>query len=1178
MADPNAPVFESNEAEAFLAAIGVQAAVANPAVPAFVSANAGSGKTKVLIDRVARLLLRRDDGRKGAEPDSILCITYTKAAASEMLTRLFKTLGRWSVMEDPKLRSELARLEGRDEAAYTPDDLKAARALFARALESPGGLRIETIHAFCSRILRRFPQEAGVLPGFSEIEEDEASGLWQAARASAVLRAQEATPDLLDLLALEGGHDGAMAGLDMLRWSANAVLDFAEVHAFDFDAMDFALRGVLNAPEASAQELLDLAMGEGLPVADLKAAVVVLQGGAVTDQKTAEALISVLEAQKPEDRWDIYRGVFTTGSGDYRKSNPYTAASVKQSSLIPDLFQMKDGEGREVARVRQLAENLARARAFERTSALLRVGVPALQAYQREKAARAALDFDDLIHKTRILLTQDGMSDWVLFKLDGGLSHVLLDEAQDTSPPQWELITALTDEFFSGLGADRQQDPRTLFVVGDEKQSIYSFQGADPSKFRDKQAEFGQRAADMVHGSMDMSFRSAPQVLEFVDRVWNSAPPIDVPHAPTAPLAADVVNHTARRASQPGCVELWPIEPLAEDEPADAWDRPVNAMRSSSPKAKLAKRLAARIREMIDSGETIWAEQPDRSWVRRPMQPQDVLVLVRGRTGGLFDAMIGALKSAGLPVAGADRLKLLDHIGVQDCLNLLRFVVLPEADLTLAEILRGPFLGLVDDDRYLFPLAGEREKGVSLWTRVQESTDPDVQAAAGFLRSLLERTDLAPYEFLSSVLDQAGQDGQTGWEKINARLGTPARDPVEALMSRALQHDAAEPASLQGFLAAMEAHDTEIKRDLAAPEREVRVMTVHGAKGLQAPVVVLPDTTAGPRGGSARMFDLAGMPVWSPRKDADTPELAAQRAIADAKAEEEHRRLLYVALTRAQDRLIIAGHWHGGGKEGFNKKSWYALCADAMDTFVPGGGGADEVRRHGAPGPVMAGRGAGSGPEGKVPDWALRPPPVDIQARRLSAPTSLLSRQTPVLAPFGVHREAQMKRGRLIHSLLQYLPELPEAMREEAGRTFLERDVELDDARRAEMLAAAMGVLADPAMADVFAPGGRAEAAVIGTAEELPEGVVINGRVDRLVVTPERVLVIDFKTDQPAPGTVSGVADTYMAQMAAYWAVLRQAYRGRDVVAALCWTDGPKLMVLPEANLLASLKRAQSEV
>ena len=1174
MADPNAPVFESDVAEAFLAAIGVQAAVANPAVPAFVSANAGSGKTKVLIDRVARLLLRRDDGRKGAEPDSILCITYTKAAASEMLTRLFKTLGRWSVMEDPKLRSELARLEGRDEAAYTPDDLKAARALFARALESPGGLRIETIHAFCSRILRRFPQEAGVLPGFSEIEEDEASVLWQAARADAVLRAQAASPDLLDLLALEGGHDGAMAGLDMLRWSANAVLDFAEVHAFDFDAMDFALRYGLNAPEASARELLDLAMGEGLPVTQVREAFISLRAGNKRDDvRTASAIERMLASSDPQEKWNAYRGAFFGAKAPYAKL--YNAEAGKDQNVV-DLYSTGSIVGSEVERVFAIDEQLTRARAFERTSALLRVGVPALQAYQREKAARAALDFDDLIHKTRILLTQDGMSDWVLFKLDGGLSHVLLDEAQDTSPPQWELITALTDEFFSGLGAERQQDPRTLFVVGDEKQSIYSFQGADPSKFRDKQAEFGQRAADMVHGSMDMSFRSAPQVLEFVDRVWNGAPPIDVPHASTAPLTADVVNHTARRASQSGCVELWPIEPMAEDEPADAWDRPVNAMRSSSPKAKLAKRLAARIRVMIDSGETIWAEQPDRSWVRRPMQPQDVLVLVRGRTGGLFDAMIGALKSAGLPVAGADRLKLLDHIGVQDCLNLLRFVVLPEADLTLAEILRGPFLGLVDDDRYLYPLAGEREKGVSLWARVQESADPDVQAAAGFLRSLLERTDLAPYEFLSSVMDQAGQDGQTGWEKINARLGTPARDPVEALMSRALQHDSAEPASLQGFLAAMEAHNTEIKRDLAAPEREVRVMTVHGAKGLQAPVVVLPDTTAGPRGGSARMFDLAGVPVWSPRKDTDTPELSAQRAIADAKVEEEHRRLLYVALTRAQDRLIIAGNWHGGGKEGFNKKSWYALCADAMDAFVPGG--ADEVRRHGVPGPAMGVKGAGSGKEGQVPDWALRPPPVDTPARRLSAPTSLLSRQTPVLAPFGVRREAQMKRGRLIHSLLQYLPELPEAMREAAGRTFLERDAELDDARRAEMLAAAMGVLADPAMADVFVPGGRAEAAVIGTSEELPPDVVINGRVDRLVVTPERVLVIDFKTDQPAPETVSGVADTYLAQMAAYWAVLRQAYRGRDVVAALCWTDGPKLMVLPEANLLASLKRAQSEV
>ncbi|KCZ93285.1 double-strand break repair helicase AddA [Hyphomonas johnsonii] len=1177
MPDPNLPVYERDEAADYVKATDVQARVADPAVPAFVSANAGSGKTKVLIDRVARLLLRREDGRPGAAPDSILCITYTKAAASEMLSRLFKTLGRWSVMEDDRLRRELAKLEGREGEAYTPDDLKAARALFARALESPGGLRIETIHAFCSRILRRFPLEAGVLPGFTEIEEDEAARLWNTARADAVLAAKATAPGLLDLLSLEGGHDGAMSGLDTLRWSQGAVLDFAEAHDFDFDAMDIALREGLNAPEASAAEIIALAMGEALPTGDLRAAVALLQGGGKSDEKTADALVAVLAETDPAARWETYLGIFTTAAGDFRKSNPYTAGVAKQSPLVADLFQMKDGEGRETARVRDTLDHLSRALAFERTSALLRVGLPALLAYQKAKAARAALDFDDLIHKTRLLLTQSGMADWVLYKLDGGLSHVLLDEAQDTSPAQWQLVTALTEEFFAGKGQERQQDPRTLFVVGDEKQSIYSFQGADPSKFREKAQEFSLKSASLLLESMDMSFRSAPEVLAFVDTVWNGAPVIDAPEAGDAPMVADKVVHTARRASQPGSVELWPIAPKAEDPDADAWDRPVNAMRESSPKAKLAKALATQLKTMVDRGDTVWVELPDHGWVRRPIEPQDILVLVRGRTGGLFDAMIGALKSAGLPVAGADRLKLLDHIGVQDCLNLLRFVVLPEDDLTLAEIIRGPFLGLVDDDRYLYELAQGRAKKESLWQRVEASADPDVMAAADFLRSLQARAHMAPYEFLSSVMDQAGADGMTGWEKINARLGAPARDPVEALMARALQHDAADPASLQGFLVAMEAHDTEIKRDLAAPEREVRVMTVHGAKGLQAPVVVLPDTTAGPKGGSAKVFDLDGVPVWSPRKDTDTPQLAAARAIADAKAEEEHRRLLYVALTRAQDRLIIAGHWHGRGEDGCHKGSWYALCAAAMDALAPGGD-ADAVRRYGAPATQMGSEDAAGTRDEQLPDWALQRAPTDSPARKLSAPTSLLSRKTPLLAPFGSRREAQLRRGRLIHALLQYLPELPQDEREAAGRAYLAREGDLEDGQRDEMLRAAMGVLTDPAMAGVFAPGGRAEAAIIGTADALPKGTIINGRVDRLVVTPERVLVIDFKTDQPAPDSVDGVAETYMAQMAAYWAVLKRAYPGRDVVAALCWTDGPKLMVLPEADLLASLNRAQSEV
>lgn len=1175
MPDVKTPLTPPNT-EDYHRANTAQLVSADPARPVFVMANAGSGKTKVLIDRVARLLLRREDGRVGAAPDSILCITYTKAAANEMLSRLFRTLGKWSIMRDDKLREELSRLEGRSKDAYKTDDLRAARALFARALETPGGLRIETIHAFCARILRRFPLEAGVLPGFAEIEEDEAQAIWQNVRAQAVLKASETAPEALNVLALEGGHDGADVALNAMRFKMSAYLDFAEAHAFNQVQMRATLIESLNAPEASPADILELAMGPEMPVVALREALISLRAsGKRDDTRTANAVEAALYEEDPARRWECYKGAFFGAQGNPYKSL-YNAEAGKDANVVA-LFATKDEIGSEVARVEALAVKLKLAETVERTSALLEVGLDALVAYQDEKRRRGALDFDDLIRKTRDLLTRTGMSDWVLYKLDGGISHILLDEAQDTSPEQWELINALTEEFTAGVGAERQQDPRTLFVVGDEKQSIYSFQGADPAQLRSQEQEYIRKDPAVLSQTMEMSFRSSPEILGFVDAVWNSAPPINIASGTQSPLTADGVKHTARRANQPGLVELWPVDERDEDEDADAWSRPVNALRSSSPKARLATRLAQRLKNMVESGETVWEELPDRRWQRRPMKPEDILILVRSRTGGLFDAMISALKAAGLPVAGADRLKLTDHIAVQDCLNLMRFALLPERDLTLAEILRGPFVGLVDDDRYLFPLANKRGKGETLWSRVQASQDPDVKKAAAFLGSLISSRHEPPYEFLSDILDVPGSDGLTGWDRINARLGTPAHDPVEALLSRAQGFDAAEPSSLQAFVAEMESRLVEIKRDLAAPEGQVRVMTVHGAKGLQAPVVVLPDTTAGPKTVSSSMFVVDGVPIWSPRKDSDVPAAELERAVANAKSEEEFRRLLYVALTRAQDRLIIAGHWHGARPPGYHDRSWYALCEAAMSGLA---GEADDsgVRRFGNSPPALATAASQQSAKTVLPDWVFTPPPAPESRRRFGAPSSLLGRKTPVLAPFSQTRQERLRRGRIIHALLEYLPALAPDLREGAADRYLSRLPDLDEPARGEMKAAVFGILEAPDMQRLFQPGGRAEAAIVGSAPELPEGLIVNGRVDRLVVTEEEVLIIDFKTDQPAPDSPDGVAETYRAQMAAYWAVLRRAYPGRTVRTALCWTDGPRLTFLPEAVLLDALKGAQSAV
>ena len=1162
--------------EDYTAASRAQAIASDPAHPAWVSANAGSGKTKVLIDRVARLLL------KGAPPDSILCVTYTKAAANEMLQRLFDRLGDWSVMEEDQLRKVLIDLEDRSDHPYTDEEIKNARALFARALETPGGLRIETIHAFCARILRRFPLEAGIAPGFSEIDEIEAEQLWQSALEVGLPQADRSHPDVLDTVSDEGGGLGALAGLSQARAELALVLGFADRCGHNPQRMDAALRKAISPPEQTEDELIDVAM-TALPRKDLKAALVVLIADGKRDSsRTAEAISSALAETDPAQIWRQYRRAFFGGSGPYKA---LYNAGAKKDPLIPALFETKTvPEGSEVLRIKQLDADLKAARLYARTRALLVLSIPILAEYRSSKRVRAKVDFDDLITKTLALLTRRDASLWVLYKLDGGLTHVLLDEAQDTSPEQWGLLNALTEEFFAGKGKDREEAARTLFVVGDEKQSIYSFQGADPQKFLSERQAFDTKAraafgkAEMP--DMLMSFRSSPEVLTFVDQLSQSGDVEGHPYIAGPVAEANISRHTARRANQPGCVELWPIEVPSPDEEAIAWHAPRDTITAASPKNRVASNVADEVAALLKRGDTVWTEDSNRHWHRRAAHPGDILILVNKRTGGLFDALIDALKAKNIPVAGADRLILADHIAVQDCLNLIRFVLLPEDDLTLAEILRGPFANLLDDNVHLFTLAHAR-KDATLWDQLQASDNSAHKAVASFLSDLIARRDKPAYEFLSHALNTAsGADQQNGWQRLAARLGPPMRDPVQALLDRAITHDARSAASLQSFLSYMDLDRSQIKRDLAAPAGEVRIMTVHGAKGLQAPIVILPDTTAAPKTPKPSLISFDGTPVWMSKTQTDTPATQLAREDLTKRALREHRRLLYVALTRAQDRLIIFGAWAGQkpkpdsdkpAGDGFAKQSWYALCAEAMSALL----GETPETESGRPAFCRYGQvsitHSASAPttehKATLPAWLFEPAPAEAQPVRVAAPSALVPGEEPILPPLGQVRADRLKRGRLIHALLERLPALAPDLREQAGQDFLARDVALTAEARAEMLDAAMGLLTDPAFGEIFAANGRAEAPVIGTAPNLPDGVIINGRVDRLVVTDTDVLIIDFKTDRPPPRRAEDVGLPYLAQMGAYAAVLAEAYPNKKIRAALAWTDGPKLMELP-AHLL----------
>lgn len=1154
-----------------------QQLAADPALSAFVTANAGSGKTKTLIDRVARLLLA------GAKPETVLCVTYTKAAASEMQRRLFQVLGDWSVAPDAKLRADLSALQDRPAASFDARDLSEARSLFAAALETPGGLKIQTIHAFCEKVLRRFPLEAGVSPGFRVMDDPAAAAVAAAARrmvANHALAADDAVAQAYARFSVALDFQSFQAMFADFEARRSALIAFFEAVGGLEGARGWAWRAVDVArgsdPETLAAEAmarLDRELWRG-------AAEVLRQGGA-TDQKCAAQLLAV--AEDAAAGFDQALAVLFTekGEGEAAKWVGKTSGLKAHEPLRLRLLA-------EQARLHEARERIRAAQIAQDTETALTLAAAYLEAYRIEKREAGALDFADLIQKTRDLLAERPAAAWVLYKLDGGIDHILLDEAQDTAPDQWEIVDALTGEFFAGAGPKSgTRLKRNMFVVGDEKQSIYSFQGAQPElllkKFefhRDRATGAGFRfeRVDLV-----TSWRSTPQVLAFVDSVFS---PPDLAKAIQPRETPEAVEHRPApfRADHPGCVDVWPLEVEKKAEEREAWDAPLDAESETGANRRLAQKIAREIKALIARGEAVF-DKDARAW--RPAHAGDVLILVRRRRA-LFEEILRALKQAGLPVAGADRLALSAHIVFDDLLALARFVLFPDDELTLAALLKSPICGLTDDS--LYALAhGRGPEG--LWPRLlrRAGEQPDWGEAAAVLeRARAAAATLRPFELFAQLLDWRPGDGPSIRRRLLVRLGAEAEDALDEFLNQVLAAEGRGVHDLEALAADLAGLDITVKREMEAQRREVRVMTTHGAKGLEAPIVFLPETTLTQtqRGSpllSHRHDGVDGF-LWCASAARDCPATAAARQQRDARQEAETYRLLYVALTRARDRLILCGRVAERTDQA-KLRGWWGAIRDALDEARIAEGVRTvhvqdmEVRRYGPdPKTLSPARDAADGERGALPPWtAVKAEPEAFA--RYASPSDLgegavAAAASPLAVAGGLGR---FRRGDLIHRLLQLLPDLPPAERAAGAAALLAREPDLTDDQRAEMARAALVVLEDPRFGEVFGPGSRPEVAIAGGAAALPAGLRISGRIDRLVMLPERVLVADFKTNRPSPDRIEDADPAYLRQMALYAAVLSDVFPGRRVEAALVWTDGPKLMPVPEnliAQTLADLRRS----
>jgi ATP-dependent helicase/nuclease subunit A len=1141
--------------------IAAQARATSPEASVWVSANAGAGKTYVLVRRVLRLLLG------GTAPEKILCLTYTRTAAAEMADRLLHELSRWATMPAPELVKAFSEIEGQEP---DKDDIITARTLFARTLEAPGSLRIQTIHAFCESLMRRFPLEAGIQPNSSLMDGESAREMRQDALNAVILRAarqqESALGKAMQTIISLSSEKSFPELINKAINNKHLLLQMSKLggtSANPFQAASQILHQQMEVTDAENAEELREELGKVVSKAELRDASLAFADGSKKDGELAKFLAQAANARNSHNRIEALRKAFMTQANQPRADSFITKATRE---AYPEL-------SRNITAAKSMFaicwQRWRKAILVLASEALWQLANAVLQEYENAKASQAVMDFDDLIDHTISLLSNPVAAPWVMYKLDGGIEHIMVDEAQDTSERQWELIYRLAGEFFAGTGPIDKA--RTIFAVGDEKQSIYSFQGAEPALFatmgEQLQASISNSGQSLLRIPLSLSFRSSPAILQAVDAVF-----ANIDAVPGIAFDAKAPKHSAYRTGQAGLVEVWPVEKVEKAGKEKVWDPTADIGSIKDPVHMLAARIADKIKYWLENK----IELPSRG---RPIRPSDIMILVRRRRP-FASVMISALNARGIPVAGADRMRITDNIAVKDMLSLGNFLLLPQDDLSLAAVLKSPLFDVDDDD--LFKIAYGRK--ASLWKSLQAADDYSEQVA--LLKRWMQRADkVPPYELFSGILEQDNMR-----VKLVARLGLEANDALDELLGMAITYDDVHTASLQGFIDYLRQGTTEIKRDMEKGNNEVRLMTVHGAKGMEASIVFLPDTcknsSAGGRGNE--VLELPGnwpgshgLMVWEiTGSGRDIEAIRMLKEGIKQREVEEYNRLLYVAMTRACDQLYICG-WEGTTAR--SKSCWYNLVWNGLEGLLQeedAGEGRVVWRlvseQTAAPiydvdePQITVG-------ETDYPAWldskavAPSPPAISISPSEMKVatssdfdPVSCDRYDTEVLPNLPDYRKL---RGSLSHALLEHLPGIPKDERVRAADGFIQAKAnELELKLRSEIISEVIKVLDNEELKYLFATNSASEVPIIADVPAIDgDNVRITGRIDRLIVSGKNIRIIDYKTDRNPPATIP---DQYLAQLAAYHMALSRMHPEYSIECGILWTSTASVVWMDSGEIL----------
>ncbi|MGY9035331.1 MAG: double-strand break repair helicase AddA [Rhodobacterales bacterium] len=1110
-----------------------QILASKPDTSTWLSANAGSGKTKVLTDRVARLLLN------GTLPERILCLTYTKAAANEMQNRLFSRLGSWSMMPDTELRENLLLL-GLPNSNISTKYLSNSRRLFAQAVETPGGLKIQTIHSFCSSMLRRFSLEAGVSPSFTEMDGRVGKKLrFEVLESIAELDADvfgkfithfsgsEIDSILLEIIKHKEALSKYIGSEEIMR-----ILHIPPNIKNKTDTVK------LTFPEKS-ETLLELS-------SFITAAIRILAKQSQAMQDLAVKLSGLNLTNPGIEDLNILFDCFLYKNGlNFLPQAKYKSIPTKkaQEALGENLSKLSDL----MEQVAMTLDMQLKLQSFEKTNTLHLFSVKFLETLERKKEIRGLLDFDDLIHKTINLLKNPTFANYILYRLDGGIDHILVDEAQDNSPKQWEIIRLLTQDFVSGESA-RTKLNRTIFAVGDKKQSIYSFQGADPNSFDSMQEYFSNalRAISKNIQPLNLlhSFRSSKPILNLVDASFKDS---------FFERINDQPSHLPFKENLPGKVDLWDWISDEKDEYDTLWYDPVDTIGKKHHTIKLANKIAEKIYNLIDYEQITQVDSNKTSSEinTRRIEPADFLILVQTRST-LFHEIIRSCKQINLPIAGTDRLDLMKELGVKDLISLLSYLVTPEDNLSLAEVLRSPLCNLSEDT--LFKLAYNRKK-LHLY-EVLNNRKEEFYAVWEMLNDLRNKVDyMRPYEILEYILTF-----HNGRRKFVSRLGSEVEEVLDVLLEQAIEYERTEVPSVTGFLLWICQENTTVKRSLHASENKIRIMTVHGAKGLEAPIVILPDT--GPKKNTLRdeIITLKGCPIW--KANSEKRSLNEQNFID--KVQEQHgleeMRLLYVSITRAESWLIICG---SGSLPNPTNPCWYQLLEQGMTKLNAQTNKVDTGKRLTHlewPTKLHKKNSSSKTMPTKLPNWlATNAPQASDRITNIS-PSKIGLKKSIDGPETEKSNDQTLSEGSGLHLLLEHLPSVSFDSYQEKARDLLS-GFELSTVSR--LTNKVVRILNNKDFNYIFLNKSFSEVNISAKFEFLKNQKVI-GVIDRLVFMPNYILAVDFKSNTRVPKNISDVPSGILQQMGAYQEILKKIYPDTSIQTAILWTEKEYLMKLDE--------------